>query len=96
MIEIFFVATLSALFGGLFRLWLGEYKQHLMRDVVISILIGLSLGLISLLYQESIFILPLTLEKYIGMTSLFFMTGYVFCDLIDSFIFIARRLIKRL
>jgi len=94
MIEIFFVATLSALFGGLFRLWLGEYKQHLMRDIVISIIIGLSLGFLSAVYQESLFVLPLTPVKYLGMAAVFFMAGYVFCDLMDSFIFIARRLAR--
>lgn len=88
------VTAFSALFGGLFRLWLGKYKQHLRRDVTVSILVGISLGALSLLYRESIFIFPLTPIKYLVMAIVYFMTGYVFCDLIDSFIFIAKRLMR--
>jgi len=94
MIGIFLVSALSALLGGLFRLWLGKYKKHMRRDISISILVGISLGFLSAVYQESLFILPLTPLKYLGMAAVFFMTGYVFCDLIDSFIFIARRLAR--
>jgi len=95
MMEVFFVAALSAFVGGVFRLWLGEYRQHMLRDVLITILIGLILGSFSQVFQESLFVFPLTPEKYVAMIALFFMTGYVFCDLLDSFIFIARRLVRR-
>lgn len=94
MDTIFFVAFFFTLLGGLFRLWLGKYKHHLKRDVFIAIAVGVVLGIVSIFYQELFFVFPLTKEKYVGLATIFFMIGYVLCDLADSFIFIAKRVIK--
>lgn len=88
------MASFFALFGGVFRLWLGKYKHHLKRDVFIAIVIGVALGILSIFYQELFFVFPLTKEKYFGLAAIFFMTGYVLCDLTDSLIFITKRLIR--
>jgi uncharacterized membrane protein YczE len=81
---------LSAVSGACFRILLKKKKS--LKRLLLSILLGIALGTFSVLCHQLLFEIPLVTKNYFGIFFYFFMLGYVLSDLIDSFMFIAKRI----
>lgn len=99
MIIIFSVTALSSMLGAIFRALLRERgKKSFVQHIAVGVLIGIALGSFSVLGHTHLFEASLMTQNYFGISTIFFMSGYVLGDLLDtvSFITTLKRKVREL